>query len=91
MTDEKDSPAVLDEVQAERQRQDEKWGGPEHDSEHEMDEWLNLLNARRGLALHARYHGDSADYRRRLIQIAALAVAAVEAFDRAIALAEQGK
>jgi hypothetical protein len=74
--------SVYDEIQAERARQDDKWGGPEHDDQHDFHTWLRLLGERSGLARLCLGSEDPANYRRYLVQIAALAVAAAESFDR---------
>ncbi len=78
--------AVVSEVVAERVRQDGKWGGPEHDDQHStadfvqfIEDWAGWARAMAGMNSH-----DKA--RRRLIQVAALAVAAVESIDRKAAL-----
>lgn len=65
---------VLAEVVAERDRQDAKWGGPEHDDTHHAFEFFGFISERCALSsLHVR---------RRLVEIAALAVAALESHDR---------
>jgi len=73
---------ILEEIAAERTRQDEKWGGPEHDDEHSIDDWecfiLEHLNRVQGY--------DDAHGRKQLIRVAALAVAAIESLDRRAAL-----
>lgn len=75
---------VYDEIKAERERQDQQWGGTEHDREHPPDEWVMLIKAYLDKAptgselAHTNYADE---YRKRLIQVAALAVAAVEAWD----------
>ncbi len=73
---------LLAEVDAERARQDEKWGGPEHDAHHEPAEWAEFIAAYNGWALMMARMDSPQKYRRRLIQIAALALAAAEALDR---------
>jgi hypothetical protein len=71
---------VLAEVAQERMAQDAEWGGPEHDDMHGPHAWVEFIDARCDKAF---IHSDSnAEYRRRMIQIAALAVAAVESLDR---------
>ncbi len=73
---------VLGDVQAERNRQDAKWGGPAHDDEHVTEVFVQLIQ---DYAAWARVMAgmDSMDKaRRRLVQVAALAVAAVESIDR---------
>lgn len=70
---------VMAEIAEERRRQDSKWGGPAHDDTHTLLDWWSFMQMRMvGLA----YPGGKADERRDLIQIAALAVAAVESLDR---------
>jgi len=72
---------VLQEIATERWRQDCHWGGPAHDDTHTPYEWERLLHER-------VYHltdcvGEAqARYRRALVEIAALAVAAMQAWDR---------
>lgn len=73
---------VYTEIHAERFRQDAKYGGPGHDDEHTPEDWLTFIRTR-GLSAENHMRGGRADeYRRRLIQIAALAVAAAESWDR---------
>lgn len=67
---------VLIEVAQERQRQDEKWGGPEHDDTHEAQDWENFILDQ----MFNRAHGEH--YRTEMIRIAGLAVAAIESYDR---------
>lgn len=69
------SVGLVFEVCEERSRQDVKWGGPDHDAQHEPADWAEFI------AEMARM-GRTDKYRRRLIQVAALALAAAEALDR---------
>lgn len=69
--------AVLHEVWTERERQDIKWGGSDHDDEHSMDEWRQLIQGRIKRVPLTRY-----DDRRLLIEVAALAVAAIQTLER---------
>jgi hypothetical protein len=91
---------VYDDVREERQRQDSQWGGPEHDDRHIPADWLSFIQRKWRAAENEAFgmafgHTDdwrkqaTADYRRRLIQIAALAVAAVESLDRKQAIRER--
>jgi hypothetical protein len=86
---------VYDEIQAERTHQDQKYGGPSHDDKHTPQDWEThlhrhtdrLLAARRGPDFNKTQQGHyvvgpTEDYRKRLIKIAALAVAAIESWDR---------
>lgn len=68
---------VLHDVYEERQRQDIKWGGAEHDDQHDSGRWCELIEARL-----RRQPLSPSDDRRLLIETAALAVAAVETYDR---------
>lgn len=73
---------VLGNVEAERARQDRKWGGPTHDDKHSVADFCRWINNYAGWADQM---ADAQSYdkaRRRLIQAAALAVAAVESLDR---------
>lgn len=72
-------PTVLDEVAAERVRQDAKWGGPAHDDTHTLFEWWGFI--RRRMVGRAVPDGKALE-RRDMIQVAALAVACVESMDR---------
>ncbi|CAM3669676.1 hypothetical protein DESA109040_19265 [Deinococcus saxicola] len=84
---------VLAEILAERQRQDAKWGGQDHDP----STWLMVLAEEVGEANQAvlemlfptydkraaeRGPRTLAEYRQELIQVAAVAVAAIESLDR---------
>jgi len=65
--------AAFDLIKLERKRQDEKWGGPEHDDEHEADDWQRFIYTHTDMLL-----GDLPTHRKQLARIAALAVAALE-------------
>jgi len=71
--------AALSEIATERLRQDRRWGGPEHDDSHTAHQWAALLTPRANGA-HI-YSGNP--YRRALVELASLAVAALQAHDRA--------
>lgn len=74
---------VVYQVAAERERQDEKWGPQNHNP----FTWLAILGEEVGeanqAALQATFGGMAwADYRKELIEVAAVAVAMVECLDR---------
>lgn len=77
---------VLAEVMGERARQDEKWGPQEHSPV----EWISILGEEFGEAsrgANESHWGPSttaslAEYRKEMLEVAAVAVAAVEALDR---------
>lgn len=82
---------VFVDIKRERQRQNKKWGEQNH---HPL-EWLAILSEELGevnkaaLEVHFAGHfvgyeltGDYSQYRKELIEVAAVAVAAIESFDR---------
>lgn len=78
---------ILQEVKAERAQQDTKWG----EQDHHPIEWLAILGEEVGeankAALEAHFAGYARtgkyeDYREELVQVAAVAVAMIESFDR---------
>lgn len=79
---------VLEGVLKERDRQDSKWG----EQNHNPLEWLSILSEEVGevaLAINIAHFGDVPDwtnYRKELLEVAAVAVAAVEALDRGKAI-----
>jgi hypothetical protein len=85
---------ILESILAERERQDSLWGGAEHDDKHEVRDWIVILARHLGLACYdgspsdvchkteATGKYDPARYRRELIRLAAVAVAALEAEER---------
>ena len=78
--------ALYEEIERERQRQDEKWGGPEHDDKHGIRDWLSFIVVYLGQGVNrdSDWGRKLSISRYALIQVAALTVAAVEAFDRRI-------
>lgn len=73
---------ILGEVLSERGRQNMKWGGPFYDDQHAAFDWHEMIADYNGWARRMAAMGSNDKARRRYIQIAALAVAAVEAIDR---------
>ena len=78
---------IYQEIENERHRQDEEWGGPEHDDKHGIRDWLSFIVVYLGQGVNrdSDWGRKLSISRYALIQVAALAVAAVEAFDRRIA------
>lgn len=76
--------AVLNEVYDERVRQDEKWGGAEHDNQYAIDAFTRWI-ADRVVILQVTPDSN----RRMFVEIAALAAAAIESIDRRNARAEK--
>ena len=73
---------VLEQDKTERARQDEKWGGSANDDKHTIAEWVNLIKAYADWAEVMQGMGSLDKARNRLVQVAAMAVAAVESVDR---------
>lgn len=87
MKDKRIQIGILKEVAEERQRQDNKFGEQNHSPMH----WMPILMeevgeaAKAALDVHFEYPNVSRDYaayREELIQVAAVAVAAIECLDR---------
>jgi hypothetical protein len=74
------SNALID-VAIERDRQDAKWGGPTHDAGHPTQAVLQFIHDRVGRAF-TLINYDEQKARQLLIEIGALAVAAVDSMDR---------
>lgn len=74
--------SVLAEINRERVKQDAKWGGPQHDDTHVPEDWLSFISVR---IAESRTHPHK--YRQNMVEIAALAVAAIESDDRRNGLA----
>jgi hypothetical protein len=73
---------ILREVRAERDRQDAKWGGAAHDDQVLLPSWSLMITDYANWARRMWSMGSEAKCRRRLVQVAALAVAAIQAMDR---------
>ncbi len=73
---------VLLDIERERVAQDKQWGGPEHDDEHSGSDFVRFIREHTDRARKAINAGDLDEYRKQLIEIAALAVAATESLDR---------
>ncbi len=85
---------VINEIRAERTRQDDKWGVQNH---HPIM-WLGILGEEYGEAckgaLEAHFlgyaqTGDHSQYRKELVQVAAVAIAALESHDRLYATGDK--
>jgi hypothetical protein len=73
---------IYADIDAERAAQDAKWGGKEHDEKHTVSQWAGFLHEHTNKAAFAASEGDIGEARRRLLEVAALAVAALEVVDR---------
>lgn len=76
---------ILQEIMIERERQDKKWGGAEHDKAHIIEDWLRfVLHQIDDIEKETERAGDLKLIRKDFIQIAALGVAAIESIDRKV-------
>ena len=78
---------IVAEIRQRRVDQDVKWGGPAHDDTHHYYDWLSYINKFREKAYGAavRFNlgsGPEEAYEDALIDIAALAVAAIQSHRR---------
>ena len=73
-------------IAAERERQDKQWGGPAHDDGHDLTDWGRFIKRFVRLAEDAVSSSigerEHIEYEKRMIQIAALAVAAIQSSRR---------
>lgn len=76
---EDDTIRIGAQIAGERERQNDKWGGPSHDLQHGPRDWAAFITEHLGKALSAK---RPEEYRRRMLQVAALSVAAIETLDR---------
>lgn len=80
--------SVLAEVKEHRKFQDQRWGQQDHDPFF----WLAILVEEVGEVAEALVRGQQTserDYRTELLQVAAVAVAAVETWDRVVSLGKK--
>jgi hypothetical protein len=69
---------IYDEIKEERMRQDNKWGGASHDDEHIYADWFDFIVRHTTKSLE----DDGILFRKQMVRVAALAVAAIEWCDR---------
>jgi hypothetical protein len=89
--------SIFREVAEERARQDTLFGGATHDDTHRPSDWVAILTRHVGLATddgspagvcmlnHQVAGSDPARWRRQMIRVAAVAVAALESYERKLA------
>lgn len=69
-------------VAYERGLQDRKWGGPAHDDEHSIEDWVEFINEYMDRIKCASEYPDRKKIQDSLIKIAALSIAAMESLER---------
>jgi hypothetical protein len=65
-----------------RHRQDERHGGPEHDDTHSRRDWVSLITRYLGKADRHAEELSVMAYQDAMLNVAALAIAAIESVDR---------
>lgn len=73
------SDAIIARIKEERQLQDRKWGGPTYDDKHSLGDWAHLIEQRTATLYRAPEHKVA---EQELIEVAALAIAALESLWR---------
>jgi len=66
---------IFDEILNERRAQDVKWGGSQHDDTHSQEDWRDYIKEH----THKSVAGN---FRKQMIRVAALAIAAIQSHDR---------
>jgi hypothetical protein len=75
--------SVLLEIVDERIKQDHEWGGPEHDDEHDAFDWCNFIRKQLArISTEESIEKGAHTFRARMVKVAALAVAGIQARDR---------
>lgn len=72
---------IINQICEEREAQDILWG-KEHDDQNSQSEWIALMTRHLGLAVNDGGQTSCSRYRKQLIRVAALAIAAIESLDR---------
>lgn len=70
---------VLGDLLTRRREQDARWGGAQHDDDHDELDWQCFIEKQ---VRDAERANTSADWRDRMVDIGALAIAAIEWADR---------
>ena len=76
MSDAMSTQVIWQEILHERERQIAQWGGVQHDDRNGPNDWIAFI------CYHSAKGSYKGDFRKQMIRVAALAVAAIEWFDR---------
>jgi hypothetical protein len=83
--------SAYDDIQAERDRQDQQWGGADHDDLHRIRDWSSMVTKQMDRFNEAAVIVPTSDFtweqralllRERMVKAAALSVACIDAIDR---------
>lgn len=73
---------ALDDIRTEQSRALAQWGGPEHDDQHSLEEWIQCIDRYLVGAKRAQRLGEHERARSCLVKAGGLALSALESFDR---------
>lgn len=73
---------IFEGIEAERERQDRKWGGKVHDDAHSRRDWVAFIVRQLGHAEARSNNVGMGDYNYAMVKVAALAIAAIESTHR---------
>lgn len=71
---------ISEEIQQRRAEQDAKWGGPSNDDKNTSNDWVAFIVKHAGQAVFSPW--DRSKFRDKMVDVAALAWAAIEWCDR---------
>jgi len=77
----KEQTAIIDEIMTERQRQMDLYTS-KHDDSHSPIDWIAILICHLGAACADEARIDADRFRKQMTRVAAVALAAIESFDR---------
>jgi len=80
---------IFKDIKTERVIQDFKWGGASHDDTHNSHDWTAFIIKQLGKGVIHPF--DAPTYRRQMVKVAALAVAAIQWIDRVSVRKEEVK
>jgi hypothetical protein len=78
---------IFDEIAKERSWQDAEFGGPEEDDKKSISDWLRHIYQHTSMA-NPPVQPSEGNFRKQMVRVAALAVAAIQAIDRKIRAAK---
>jgi len=75
-----ETKGIIEDISAERVKQDEQWGGPRYDDLHNSHDWVAMLTKHLGKAVMWPWDGEK--FRQQMVRVAALSIAAIAWYDR---------
>lgn len=80
---------IIKDINEERTKQDDKWGGPEHDNMHNSHDWVAFITKHLGKSV--MWPWDGVKFRHQMVRVAALAIAAIAWYDRTYGVEDANK